>query len=94
MYTGIRSLQVLEGLYVGSLRDSTDRKQLDENKITHILSVFNNPRPTVCVSPCPHQIIKMAKLHHIIDTSSANQKKIDEDLRTSYTTISNIALNL
>ena len=40
---------------MGSIRDSTDRKQLDENKITHIVSVYGNARPLVAVSiVCRH----------------------------------------
>ncbi|XP_068179182.1 dual specificity protein phosphatase 22-A isoform X2 [Antennarius striatus] len=37
--------KVLDGLYIGSLSDAENRKSLTENGITHILSVYNNPRP-------------------------------------------------
>ncbi|XP_050535607.1 dual specificity protein phosphatase 22 isoform X2 [Daktulosphaira vitifoliae] len=35
---------IIPGLYIGSLRDSKDINQLEKNKITHILSIIENPR--------------------------------------------------
>jgi len=37
--------KILNGLYVGGFRDARDEKQLMENKITHIVSVHNFPKP-------------------------------------------------
>ena len=36
---GLGPSKVAEGLYVGSVRDGTDRKKLSEANITHIISV-------------------------------------------------------
>ena len=35
---------MLPGLFVGNLRDSKDTKQLDGNKITHILSIYDEAK--------------------------------------------------
>lgn len=37
--------KILPGLYLGNIRDSTDTKQIQENNITHILSVHNEAKP-------------------------------------------------
>ncbi len=37
--------KILPGLYVGSVRDSNDKEQLSSNKITHILTIHDDPRP-------------------------------------------------
>ncbi|KAK3085954.1 hypothetical protein FSP39_011254 [Pinctada imbricata] len=36
---------ILPGLFVGNIRDSKDKNQLSENKITHILSIHDNAKP-------------------------------------------------
>ena len=38
------AFQVLPGLFVGSVRDSRDEEQIREHKITHILSIHDNPK--------------------------------------------------
>ena len=43
-------LQILPGLYIGNLRDSKDSKQLDQCKITHVLSIHDNARKVFKVS--------------------------------------------
>lgn len=43
-------VQVLPGLYVGDCRDARDVKQLEENKITDILAVFDLARPILAVT--------------------------------------------
>ncbi|KAI1297144.1 Dual specificity protein phosphatase 22 [Halotydeus destructor] len=57
-------IQVLPGLYVGSVRDSKDQEQLRSNNITHIISIHDNPKRGVsedveylCIlaSDKPHQ---------------------------------------
>lgn len=45
-------LQILEGLYVGSLQDSDDDEQLTAAGVTHVLSVINlamlkQPKPHI-----------------------------------------------
>jgi len=37
-------MQVLTGLYIGSVRDSKDVEQLKANSITHIISIHDNAR--------------------------------------------------
>ncbi|XP_061883066.1 dual specificity protein phosphatase 22-A isoform X2 [Entelurus aequoreus] len=37
--------KVVDGLYLGNIRDSENRQSLSQNGITHILSVYNNARP-------------------------------------------------
>ncbi|KAK7913032.1 hypothetical protein WMY93_013243 [Mugilogobius chulae] len=37
--------KVVDGLFLGNIRDSEDRESLSKNGITHILSVHNNARP-------------------------------------------------
>uniref|UniRef100_A0A8C6SJ29 Dual specificity phosphatase 22a n=1 Tax=Neogobius melanostomus TaxID=47308 RepID=A0A8C6SJ29_9GOBI len=37
--------KVVDGLYLGNIRDSEDRESLSKNGITHILSVHNNAKP-------------------------------------------------
>jgi len=37
-------LQVIPGLYIGSFRDSKDFTQLENNRITHIISVLDAPK--------------------------------------------------
>ncbi|XP_077445447.1 dual specificity protein phosphatase 22-A isoform X2 [Stigmatopora argus] len=37
--------KVVDGLYLGNIRDAENRQSLSENGITHILSVYNNARP-------------------------------------------------
>ncbi|XP_028932005.1 dual specificity protein phosphatase 22-A-like isoform X1 [Ornithorhynchus anatinus] len=39
--------KVLEGLYLGNIRDSEDRENLAKSKVTHILSVHNNAQPVL-----------------------------------------------
>ncbi|CAB3979100.1 dual specificity phosphatase 22 isoform X1 [Paramuricea clavata] len=36
--------KVLPGLYIGNFRDSKDKKQLEDNKITHIVSAHDNAK--------------------------------------------------
>jgi atypical dual specificity phosphatase len=43
-------VQILPGLYVGDCRDARDVKQLEENKITDILAVFDLARPILAVT--------------------------------------------
>lgn len=37
--------KIVEGLYLGNIRDSEDRENLAKHGITHILSVHNNAKP-------------------------------------------------
>ncbi|XP_072169686.1 dual specificity protein phosphatase 22-like [Diadema setosum] len=37
--------EVLSGIFVGNFRDSKDDTQLDNNKITHIISIHDNAKP-------------------------------------------------
>ncbi|KAM9817650.1 dual specificity protein phosphatase 22-A [Neosynchiropus ocellatus] len=37
--------KVVDGLYLGNIRDSENRESLSQNGITHILSVYNNAKP-------------------------------------------------
>uniref|UniRef100_UPI00358FD02D dual specificity protein phosphatase 22-like n=1 Tax=Myxine glutinosa TaxID=7769 RepID=UPI00358FD02D len=37
-------VQVLDGLYVGNIRDSTDKEALQANNITHVLSIHDTAR--------------------------------------------------
>ncbi|KAM7015241.1 dual specificity protein phosphatase 22-A isoform 1-T1 [Tautogolabrus adspersus] len=37
--------QVVDGLYLGNIRDAENRESLSKNGITHILSVYNNAKP-------------------------------------------------
>ncbi|XP_041454824.1 dual specificity protein phosphatase 22-like [Lytechinus variegatus] len=37
--------EVLKGIYVGNFRDSKDETQLNNNNITHILSIHDNAKP-------------------------------------------------
>nr|CAB3240201.1 dual specificity protein phosphatase 22-like [Phallusia mammillata] len=39
--------KILPGLFVGNIRDAKDAKQLEENKITHILSIHDNAKPVL-----------------------------------------------
>ncbi|XP_067105143.1 dual specificity protein phosphatase 22-A isoform X2 [Osmerus mordax] len=39
--------KVVDGLYLGNIRDSENRESLSQNGITHILSVYNNAKPVV-----------------------------------------------
>ena len=39
------SFKVLPGVFVGSFRDSKDEAQIKENRITHILTIEEGPRP-------------------------------------------------
>ncbi|XP_066493294.1 dual specificity protein phosphatase 22-A-like isoform X1 [Tiliqua scincoides] len=41
----LASSQIVEGLYLGNIRDSEDRENLAKHGITHILSVHNNAKP-------------------------------------------------
>jgi len=58
---------ILDGLYVGSFRDARDENQLLENKITHIVSVHNNPKAfdkrrdymCICASDHPDEDLSM-----------------------------------
>lgn len=36
--------KILPGLFVGSIRDSKDQDQLTKNGITHILSIYEDPK--------------------------------------------------
>lgn len=36
--------KVLPGLYIGSLRDSKDKEQLERNQISHILSIHDDAK--------------------------------------------------
>uniref|UniRef100_A0A8C7YS45 Dual specificity phosphatase 22a n=1 Tax=Oryzias sinensis TaxID=183150 RepID=A0A8C7YS45_9TELE len=42
---GSSASQVVDGLYLGNIKDAETRESLSENSITHILSVYNNPKP-------------------------------------------------
>ncbi|XP_056134146.1 dual specificity protein phosphatase 22-A isoform X2 [Lampris incognitus] len=37
--------KVVDGLYLGNIRDAENRESLSQNGITHILSVYNNAKP-------------------------------------------------
>ncbi|XP_075996372.1 dual specificity protein phosphatase 22-A [Genypterus blacodes] len=37
--------KVVDGLYLGNIRDAENRQALSQNGITHILSVYNNAKP-------------------------------------------------
>ncbi|XP_034052805.1 dual specificity protein phosphatase 22-A isoform X2 [Gymnodraco acuticeps] len=37
--------KVVDGLYLGNIRDAENRESLAKNGITHILSVYNNAKP-------------------------------------------------
>ncbi|XP_043120954.1 dual specificity protein phosphatase 22-A isoform X3 [Puntigrus tetrazona] len=39
--------KVIDGLYLGNIRDSENRDSLSHNGITHILSVCNNAKPVL-----------------------------------------------
>ncbi|XP_077166287.1 dual specificity protein phosphatase 22-A-like isoform X2 [Paroedura picta] len=39
--------KIVEGLYLGNIRDSEDRESLGKHGITHILSVHNNAKPSL-----------------------------------------------
>lgn len=39
--------KVVDGLYLGNIRDSENRESLSQNGITHILSVYNNAKPVL-----------------------------------------------
>ncbi|XP_062861275.1 dual specificity protein phosphatase 22-A [Trichomycterus rosablanca] len=39
--------KVIDGLYLGNIRDSENRESLSQNGITHILSVYNNAKPVL-----------------------------------------------
>ncbi|XP_030621815.1 dual specificity protein phosphatase 22-A [Chanos chanos] len=39
--------KVIDGLYLGNIRDSENRDSLSRNGITHILSVYNNAKPVM-----------------------------------------------
>ncbi|XP_039867456.1 dual specificity protein phosphatase 22-A isoform X1 [Simochromis diagramma] len=41
----LTQIQVVDGLYLGNIRDSENRESLSKNGITHILSVYNNAKP-------------------------------------------------
>ncbi|XP_065423816.1 dual specificity protein phosphatase 22-A-like [Chrysemys picta bellii] len=74
--------KVVEGLYLGNIRDSEDRENLTKNRVTHILSVHNNARPVLedmtylCIS--------------VSDSSSQNLKEIKPSL-LAYGQYSNVS---
>ncbi|KAM9545153.1 dual specificity protein phosphatase 22-A isoform 2-T3 [Salvelinus alpinus] len=39
--------KVVDGVYLGNIRDSENRESLSQNNITHILSVYNNAKPVL-----------------------------------------------
>ncbi|KAL1007334.1 hypothetical protein UPYG_G00085150 [Umbra pygmaea] len=39
--------KVVDGLYLGNIRDSENKVNLSQNDITHILSVYNNAKPVL-----------------------------------------------
>ncbi|KAK6479998.1 dual specificity protein phosphatase 22-A [Huso huso] len=39
--------KVVDGLYLGNIRDSEDKDSLAKNGVTHILSVYNNAKPVL-----------------------------------------------
>ena len=43
-------MQILPGLYVGSLKDSKDARLLDAHRITHILSIYDEAKKLFRVS--------------------------------------------
>ncbi|XP_023806874.1 dual specificity protein phosphatase 22-A [Oryzias latipes] len=45
IWAGSSASQVVDGLYLGNIKDAETRESLSENSITHILSVYNNPQP-------------------------------------------------
>ena len=42
--TTMTIFQILPGLYIGNFRDSKDCRQLDVNRITHILSIHDDAK--------------------------------------------------
>ncbi|XP_008404147.1 dual specificity protein phosphatase 22-A [Poecilia reticulata] len=56
--------KVVDGLYLGNIRDSENREGLSKNGITHILSVYNNAKPV-------HEDITYLCIH-AADASSQN----------------------
>ena len=36
--------KIIPGLWLGSIRDSNDKEQLEQNKITHILAIHDHPK--------------------------------------------------
>lgn len=43
--------QIVPALYIGNYRDAKDTDQLEANKITHILSIHDNAKKLLDVSP-------------------------------------------
>ena len=37
-------LKIIPGLFVGSIRDSRDMEQIKNNNISHILTIYDDPR--------------------------------------------------
>lgn len=44
---GTGMTKILDGLYLGNIRDSQDKDNLAKNGITHILSICNNAKPVL-----------------------------------------------
>jgi len=49
-------VQILSGLYLGSLHDSSDAAQLTQNSITHIVSVHDTAMPLRSVSHMSYSV--------------------------------------
>ncbi|XP_066929126.1 dual specificity protein phosphatase 22-like [Clytia hemisphaerica] len=56
--------KIMPGLYLGNFRDAKDQKQLDENKITHIVAIHDQPKP----------ILDNIQYKNIDAADSANEK--------------------
>ncbi len=39
--------KIVPGLYLGSIKDSTDAKQLETNRITHILAIHDQTKAEI-----------------------------------------------
>jgi hypothetical protein len=40
----IFNFKIIPGMYVGSIRDSRDMEQITKNNITHILTIYEDPK--------------------------------------------------
>ncbi|XP_053127572.1 dual specificity protein phosphatase 22-A-like isoform X2 [Hemicordylus capensis] len=57
--------KVVDGLYLGNIRDAEDRENLAKNGITHILSVHSNAKPVLEIWPekCKAKLLFPCLLH-------------------------------
>lgn len=65
--------KILPGLYLGSIKDSSDLKQLKTNNITHILAIHDHPKPDV-----PNLDIKYLRLN-ARDNAQENIKRFFDE---------------